>query len=85
MKTTDFYIHARMEERWIPHFLAFLKQMEINGDIGHSEALAFYSDGDGDFRPQFKFLVDDEIEAKSRAVTPKQINPDWKVKLYDAG
>lgn len=81
----DFYIHARMEERWIPYFLAFLKQMQKNGEQGHSETLAFFSDGDGDFRPQFKFLVDDEIEAASRTVTPKQINPDWKVKLYDAG
>ena len=85
MIKTDFFIHARMEERWIPHFIAFLKKMQENGERGHSETLAFFSDGDGDFRPQFEFLVDDEIEATSRTVTPKQINPDWKVKLYDAG
>lgn len=85
MIKTDLFIHARMDERWIPHFLAFLKKMQENGERGHSETLAFFSDGDGDFRPQFNFLVDDEIEAASRIVMPKQINPNQKVKLYDAG
>ena len=85
MIKTDFFIHARIEERWIPYFIAFLKKMQENGERGHSETLAFFSDGDGDFRPQFKFLVDDEIEAASRTVTPKQVNPDWGMKLYDAG
>lgn len=84
MIKVDFFIHARMGERWIPHFLAFLKQMQKNGEQGHSETLAFFSDGDGDFRPQFKFLVDDEIEASSREVTPKKCNPEMEVKLYDA-
>ena len=28
--------------------------MQQNGEIGHSEIIGFYSDGDGDFRPNFK-------------------------------
>lgn len=74
-----------MEERWIPYFLAFLMQMQKNGEQGHSETLAFFSDGDGDFRPHFKFLVDDEIEAASQKVKPNVCNPEWEIKVYDAG
>ena len=81
----DFYIHARMEERWIPHFLAFLKQMQKNGEQGHSETLAFFSDGDGDFLPKFAFLVDDEIEAASEKVKPREYSAFRGMKLYDAG
>lgn len=81
----DFYIHTRMEERWIPYFLAFLKRMQKNGEQGHSETLAFFSDGDGDFRPKFAFLVDDEIEAASERVNPEFCELGLDVKLYDAG
>ena len=28
--------------------------MEFCGKIGHSSLIGFYSDGDGDFRPEFK-------------------------------
>ena len=69
--------------------------MQKNGDLGHSETLAFFSDGDGDFRPQFKFLVDDRIESASLKVKPHEYTESeicehidtifYKVKLYDAG
>lgn len=52
-----FTVEVQMEERWIPHFLSMLKKMEHNGDIGHSGTIAFYADGDGDFRPKFNFSV----------------------------
>ena len=29
--------------------------MELCGNIGHSSVVAFYADGDGDFRPKFEF------------------------------
>ena len=50
-----------MNERWIPHFLAMLKQMEYLGNIGSSKNVVFYSDGDGDFRPKFEWDVDSEV------------------------
>lgn len=52
---SEFTIKVSMEDRWIPYFLTFLKRMEVNGKVGHSELLGFYSDGDGDFRPKFDF------------------------------
>lgn len=51
----SFLIEVEMEERWIDHFLSMLKLMESFGSIGHSGFIALYSDGDGDFRPKFKF------------------------------
>lgn len=47
-----------MEERWVNHFLSFLKYMEFMGRIGHSGLVSFFSDGDGDFRPNFSFDID---------------------------
>lgn len=49
----SFTLECEMEERWIPYFLAFLEDMQACGNIGHSEILGFYADGDGDFRPKF--------------------------------
>lgn len=46
-------LEVEMDNRWVPTFLSFLRTMEFNGNIGHSETLAIYSDGDGDFRPKF--------------------------------
>lgn len=72
-------ITASMEERWIPTFQRFLKELEKNGNIGHSEIVALYSDGDGDFRPKFEF----ENEYEYNKVEPSVFNRF--IKIYDAG
>lgn len=54
MKKT-FTIVCEMEARWIPYFLGMLERMQRNGNIGHSEEVGIYSDGDADFRPKFKY------------------------------
>lgn len=39
--------------------------MEYDGNIGHSECVAMFSDGDGDFRPTFDIGVEfDETEPR---------------------
>jgi hypothetical protein len=48
-----FHVTASMPVRWLPQFLGFLKAMQDNGAVGHSEVLGFFADGDGDFQPQF--------------------------------
>ena len=53
MKKT-FYITCTMEERWIDTFMSFLHEMQMYGIWGNSGIIAFYSDGDGDFKPEFK-------------------------------
>lgn len=75
----EFIINVEMEERWINHFASFLKLMELNGQIGHSELIAFYADGDGDFRPKFDFNINIEKEE------PRNITDIHDIKFYDAG
>ena len=50
----EFDVHCKMNKSWANEFLSLLKRMQQNGEIGHSETIGFYSDGDGDFRPNFK-------------------------------
>lgn len=77
--TVEFNITCTMKSRWVNQFCSFLKQMENNGNIGHSEIVSFMSDGDGDFRPRFKIGCDFENEA------PYRKNYETKSSLYDAG
>lgn len=69
-------VECQMEERWIPHFLSFLRQMEIMGNVGTSDLLAFYVDGDGDFRPKFQTDVKFEMQNKLN---------NGVIDFYDAG
>lgn len=62
MAKKKFNIEVEMEERWIPEFLSMLEHMEHCGDIGTSQLVAMYADGDGDFRPKFKPDVDYDYE-----------------------
>lgn len=50
-----FTVEIEMKDRWVPHFLSMLKYMENLGVLGGSRYVAFYADGDGDFRPKFNF------------------------------
>lgn len=77
--TVKFNITCTMKKRWVNQFCSFLKQMERNGNIGHSEILSFMSDGDGDFRPTFDIRCEFEKEENTR-VTDKS-----ERRLYDAG
>ena len=78
MAKKTFIISCTMEERWINHFLSFLSYMEFCGKIGHSSLVGFYSDGDGDFRPEFK--TDIEWEKQYSHTTEK--SPEL---YFDAG
>jgi hypothetical protein len=73
----EFTITVRMKERWIPHFLSMLKYMERLGGMGCSREVSFYADGDGDFRPKFKFDIDFEEVKPVKDVDGNR--------LYDAG
>ena len=77
MADKDFTIKVTMRERWIPYFIGMLKQMELNGQMGRSRMIKFYSDGDGDFRPTFKF----DIETEPPLITVED-NGDM---IFDAG
>ena len=50
-----FTVEIEMKDRWVAHFLAMLKYMQQLGTLGSSRRVSFYADGDGDFRPKFKW------------------------------
>lgn len=57
-KEVTFTITATMNERWVDDFCSMLKCMESFGNLGHSNIIGFYADGDGDFRPKFQINRD---------------------------
>lgn len=54
-ENVTFKIEATMSKRWVDDFCSMLRYMQSCGNAGHSCVVAFYTDGDGDFRPEFKF------------------------------
>jgi hypothetical protein len=72
-----FTITATMKRRWVPHFLGLLDFMVRCGQLGMSRRAAFYADGDGDFRPAFRWSTDEE------PAEPIEGNPDEP--MWDAG
>lgn len=80
MADKEFTIQCKMEERWIPHFLSMLREIEYNGNVGHSGGVAFFADGDGDCR--FRFSADIDYERQE----PREISPSITFGvMYDAG
>ena len=82
-KKIELNIKAFIDERWVNDFCSMLKHMELCGNIGHSSVVAFYADGDGDFRPKFEF---DKEYKKTNGYWSKDNKelPDIEV-IYDAG
>lgn len=74
-------IKANIPDRWVNCFCTFLKNLEMNGKIGHSSTIGFFADGDGDFRPTFDF--DMEFEE----IKPDYYGEDYYKleQTYDAG
>ena len=97
----QFTISAEMEERWVPTFISMLNTMEKYGNIGHSEMLGFFADGDGDFRPKFRIsltntsLSDSDLREIINAEIPRSevvvrtasdgIPFNEKLTIFDAG
>jgi hypothetical protein len=84
-------IEAEMNERWASHFLGMLNEMEKLGQTGSSRTIAFFADGDGDFRPRFFFspaTPNDSLPEMAKgaytSVTPTATGYDYDV-IFDAG
>jgi len=75
---TKFTIECEMKSRWVPHFLSMLKYMQQLGSLGSSRLISFYADGDGDYRPKFKW--DETLPSKAEPI--KDNDGD---RTYDAG
>ena len=79
MAEKTFTVQVTIEERWIPYFMTMLQRMEKNGELGRSEYLSFFSDGEGDFKPKFKSDIEFD-----KAIAVKKII-ESPVAVYDAG
>lgn len=79
MEKCTFNITVTMPKRWVSYFCSFLKRMQTDGKIGHSELIGFYADGDGDFRPTFEF------EGVEFEVAEPQYSEQNYIYFYDAG
>lgn len=77
MSDIEFNITCKMNERWAPHFLGMLKQMQRLGSVGSSRRVSIYADGDGDFRPKFEW-------GSMAAADPTLGSPNDDT-LFDAG
>lgn len=75
----EFTINVVMQKRWVPHFLAMLRLMEQFGTLGKSRKIIFFSDGDGDFRPKFKWP-----EILNASAIPTKAGAD-EAYFFDAG
>lgn len=83
MSKVEINIKVTLEERWVNDFCSMLRWMENCGNMGHSSVVAFYSDGDGDFRPKFEFDTDYETKNGYWAKDGHEM-PNIEV-IYDAG
>lgn len=82
MSEINFTIQCAMEERWVASFIKMLESMRYCGNIGHSEYIGLYSDGDGDFRPKFYY----DAALQDIGNPPLVIkNPSGQMTMYDAG
>ena len=101
METNDKVVKLNLEitipKRWVTKFLQFLNCLRWCGQQGTSRTVAFYADGDGDFRP-FDFKVNgEEVEqikfSEYDIPVPKDTNrllPQFKTRravdfFFDAG
>lgn len=71
-----------MDERWVNDFCSMLNWMQSCGKLGHSSIVGFYSDGDGDFRPEFN--VDRKYDKAEGYWKKDKKLPELEV-IFDAG
>ena len=64
----NFSVNVQMEERWVPFFCSFLKNLEHNSNIGQSYVVGFYADGDGAFTLVKSFIINSVDYADSSDV-----------------
>ena len=77
-----FNLEITMPKRWMKKFFQMLDCMRWCGNVGASRTVAFYADGDGDFRPfDFRFNGKKVDKMEDWGKHDKDWNPD-KVTRY---
>lgn len=82
MASTDpkltFTVTCTMNARWAAQFLGMLTKMHQLGGWGSSRMIQFFSDGDGDFRPQFSWTPVEGLPSPVRGRGEEEL-------IFDAG
>lgn len=78
-----FNIQCDIPDRWVDTFCSFLKRMEHDGRIGHSELIGFLTDGDGDFHPSFNIQTIFECDINKKE--PYVYSNREASHIFDAG
>lgn len=76
-----FNVKCTMPKVWASHFQSFLREMESYGQRGHSGQISFMADGDGNFRPRFRFTKEYETV---QGIQSQNISRKAE-QLFDAG
>lgn len=79
----ELVVKIKCVKHYVPELIAMLKQIEIDGMIGHSEWVAIYADGDGSMRP--KFTIEGPDDVINAAAVARPIRRDITAMCYDAG
>ena len=58
-ENVTFNLKITIPRRWFKKFIQMLDCMKWCGNVGASRTIAFYADGDGDFRP-FDFKINNK-------------------------
>lgn len=77
-EVVDFNVHCKMNKAWANEFLSMLKHMEEMGNVGCSGFVAFYADGDGDFKPKFEINYEFENKEIQKIKNPEE-QKDWLI------
>lgn len=87
-------LEITIPKRWVKKFMQMLDCMRWCANVGASRAVAFYADGDGDFRP-FDFTMNNMVvpttedwekhdrnwnpdSAQGNGDTPQEFPPEYK-------
>ena len=76
-EVVEFDVHCKMNKAWANEFMSMLNLIQSFGELGTSEHIDIYSDGDGDFRPKF----DTDFKYTKRE-PHKSVDGDF---VFDAG
>ena len=88
------HLEVTMPKRWTPQFIAMLHCMRWCAEHGASRTVAFYADGDGDFKSSDFRVANFEFEGpdlkKTDCTLPPESPPSFKTRrrvdfFFDAG
>lgn len=82
---TEIIIKVKINKAFGAQLIAFLKDVEYQGKIGHSGIIGFMADGDGSCNPKISISADEETMKLASTVKPKYADENIIDYFYDVG